>query len=751
MLVLYALTLFAGGGLLFLIQPMFAKMVLPLFGGAPAVWNTAMVFYQVLLLAGYLYAWAVRRWLAARQQVALHLVVLLLPLVALPIGPRDAWLPPSGSSPVPWLLAMLLAGAGLPFFVVSTTSPLLQAWFARTDHPAALNPYQLYAASNAGSMLALLAYPLLLEPRLGLRQQSQLWSWGYAGFALLAAACAASLLRGRTFVRGDVVVQAPPEPARVAARVTRTVRTRWVLLAFVPSSLMLSVTTYMSTNIAPLPLLWALPLALYLLTFIVAFSRQSLLPAATVRGWAPLVMLPLLTTVLADMTEPIMLLIALHVVAFTVVALACHATLAAELPAVESLPEFYLWLSVGGALGGVLNALVAPLLFTSILEYPLVLALAAFLLVDQVAPADGAVPAGLLARARAALRHPTRAVVNDVALPALLVVLVIALDPLVKWMDLGRPAVTRALVLFIPVLLCYLFTERPARLAIAMLALTSASRIFDRDRHLLVAERSFFGISRVMSTGDGRYHQLVHGAIAHGLQSRERGRRREPLSYYTERGPIGQLIRDRQSAGRLHRVAAVGLGAGSVACFRRPGEQWTFYELDESMLRIASDTSLFSFLHDCTPDAQVVLGDARLSLRSAPDASYDLIILDAYSADAIPVHLMTREALALYRRKLAPGGVVAMHLSNLYFELGPVAEALARDARMASLWREDVRLTTLDLAYGKSGSQWIVLGSPVSSLGGLVRDTAWKHLAIPPDAPVWTDDFSSTWRALRRR
>lgn len=750
LLVLYAITLFAAGGLLFLVQPMFAKMVLPLFGGAPAVWNTAMVTYQVLLLAGYLYAWGVRRWLPARRQLLLHLAVLAVPFATLPIGARASLVAPAGANPVPWLLAMLLVGVGAPFFVVSTTSPLLQAWFSRTDHPAALRPYQLYAASNAGSMLALLAYPLLLEPRLGLRAQSHLWSWGYAAFALLAALCAAALLRGRAFVRDDAVQAARAGHGGAPSGVTGAMRWRWVLLAFVPSSLMLSVTQYMSTNIAPLPLLWVLPLALYLLTFIVAFSRQSLLAAATVRGWVPLVVLPLLATILADMTEPIVPLIALHLVVFAVMALACHGTLAAEVPPVEALTEFYLWLSVGGALGGLVNALVAPLLFDSVMEYPLVLALGTFLLLDRTA--DDAVPQeSVWTRLRATLARPSRTVVNDLALPALLLVLVIALDPLAKWMDLGRPAVTRLMALVIPMVLCYLFVERPARLAIGMLALTSASRIFDADRHLLLAERSFFGIVRVTATGDGRYHQLVHGAIAHGLQSRDRGRRREPLSYYTERGPIGQLIRDRQAAGRLHRVASVGLGSGSLACYRRPGEQWTFYELDATVLRIARDTAMFSFLHDCAPDAPVVLGDARLSLRDAPDSTYDLIILDAYSADAIPVHLMTREALALYRRKLAPGGVVTFHLSNLWFELGPVAESLARDARMASLWREDVRLSALDLAYGKSASQWIVLGSPASSLGGLVRDTAWKRLAIPSDAPVWTDDYSSTLTALRRR
>ena len=750
MLVLYAITLFVAGALLFLVQPMFAKMVLPLFGGAPAVWNTAMVFYLVVLLAGYLYAYAVRRWLPARAQGVLHLALLVLPFLALPIGARAGWVPPSGANPVPWLLAMLVAGVGAPFFVVSITSPLLQAWFARTDHPAAANPYQLYAASNAGSMLALLAYPLWLEPRLGLAQQSRFWSWGYAGFACLAAVSAVAMLRSGAVVRADTLqVETVDGQGRTSGAVTAAQRLRWVVLAFIPSSLMLSVTTYMSTTIAPLPLLWVVPLAIYLLTFIVAFSKQSILPLTVVRGRIPLLVLPLLATILADMTDPIRLLLALQLAAFAVVAMASHGLLAEERPAVESLTEFYLWLSVGGALGGVLNALVAPLLFSSLTEYPLVLVLAAFLLVER--EGTEAHTDTIFARLRGALARPTRAIILDVALPALLVLLVILVDPFVAKLDLGRPAVTRFFTLFLPMVLCFAFVERPARLAIGMLALISASAIFDRDRHVLVTTRSFFGVTRVTSTGDGRYHQLVHGAISHGLQSRVPARRREPLSYYTEKGPIGQLIRDRQAAGRLQRVASVGLGAGSLACYRRPGETWTFYELDDAILTIARDTALFTYLHDCAPDSRVVIGDARLSLRDAPDASFDLIILDAYSADAIPVHLMTREALVLYRRKLAPGGVVAMHLSNLYFDLAPVAEALARDARMASLWREDVRLTSEDLANGKSGSQWIVLGSPAASLGGLVKDTAWKRLSIPANAPVWTDDYSSTLRALRQR
>ena len=738
---LFAVTLFLAGAMLFLVQPMFARMVLPLFGGSPAVWNTAMVFYQVTLLAGYLYAHGSRRWLSARQQVALHVIVLALPLLLLPIGILQAWIPAGGENPVPALLGLLLVGAGLPFFVVSSTSPLLQSWFSRTDHASASQPYALYAASNAGSMLALLGYPFLIEPRLALDAQSRLWSLGYGALALLIAGCALPLWRaaGRAPVRSNAPTM--DDETRPLVVLTWPRRLRWVMLAFVPSSLMLSVTMYMSTNIAPLPLLWVIPLAIYLLTFTVAFASRRMVSQVVLRRLLPFVLLPLLIAILVDASQPIRPLIALHLAAFGVVALLCHGALADDVPEAALSTEFYLWLSVGGALGGVFNALIAPTIFSSVLEYPLVLALAAAVIVPRrTAASDPTIGdrAG-----------PDRKRTLDIALPIALGAVVLLLDVLVRQLGITSEALTRLLTFGVATMLCFGFAERPIRFGLGIAAITIVSQAVTRNANLLYAERSFFGVSRVQRSLDKRYHQLVHGNISHGSQSLDSTRRREPLTYYTASGPAGKLIRDRQTADALRRVAVVGLGAGSLACYRKPGEEWTFFEIDPVVLRIARDPRFFSFMRDCVPDASVVLGDARLSLAASADRSFDLLVLDAYSGDAVPVHLITREALALYRRKLAPGGVIAMHVSNLYFDLAPIVAALARDAGMVSHLNDDARLTQAQHAAGKLESEWIVLSEPGTDLRSLLADPTWTRQVGSADRRVWTDDFSSTLSALR--
>lgn len=738
---LFAVTMFVAGAMLFLVQPMFARMVLPLFGGSPAVWNTAMLFYQVALLAGYLYAHGSRRWLTARQQVTVHLIVLVLPVLVLPIGIARSWIPAGGENPVPALLGLLLVGAGLPFFVVSSTSPLLQSWFARSDHPSASQPYALYAASNAGSMLALLGYPFLIEPQFALVQQSRLWSLGYGALALLIAACALQLWR----VAGRVPTHEVPAAA-VTAHASRATlswprRLRWVTLAFVPSSLMLSVTMYMSTNIAPLPLLWVIPLAIYLLTFTVAFASRRIVSQALLRRVLPFVLLPLLIAILSDASQPIKPLIALHLAAFAIVALLCHGALADDVPDAGLATEFYIWLSVGGALGGVFNALIAPQLFDSVLEYPLVLALAAAVIVPR-----GGAPS---AEPRDVLRAPDRARALDVALPIALGALVFLLDVGVRQFGISSEALARLLTFGVTTMLCFAFAERPLRFGLGIAAITIVSQNVTRSTNLLYAERSFFGVSRVQRTVDGRYTQLVHGNISHGSQSRDPAREQEPLTYYTASGPAGKLIRERQAAGVLRHVAVVGLGAGSLACYRRPGETWTFYEIDPVVLRIARDPRFFSFMQTCVPDARVVLGDARLSLAGAQDHSFDLLVLDAYSGDAVPVHLITREALALYRRKLVPGGVIVMHVSNLYFHLAPIVADLARDAGLVSYLNDDARVTPEQQREGKLESEWIVLSEPQTDLRSLLADSSWQRQRPPAARRVWTDDFSSTLSALR--
>jgi hypothetical protein len=732
-LILFGGTIFVGAALLFLVQPMFARMALPLLGGAPAVWNTAMVFYQAILLAGYAYAHVTTRWLGARRQAVLHLLVLLLPLLVLPIALPAGWTPPGNTSPLPWLLGLLAVAVALPFFVVSATSPVLQAWFAATGDRTGPDPYVLYAASNLGSMLALLAYPALVERLFRLETQSQLWAWGYGGLVLLAAGCAVALRRaGRAGAGPPGPAARPDPPAREGTDrpVTPARRIRWVVLAAVPASLMLSVTTYLSTDIAAIPLLWIVPLAIYLLTFTFVFGRRRLVPHRVWVELLPVALLPLVLVLVARANEPLTLVIPTHLVTFFVGAMVCHGELAQDRPDPRRLTEFYLWLAVGGVVGGAFTALLAPLLFTNVLEYPLVLALLPL----------------LPSRSPSAWQGRTRQVL-DVVLPLGLGVLTVGLIVGLERFGRGPEAIGPAVGLL--TLLCLTFWRRPVRFALGLGALLVAGSVYrGEEGQLLFAERSFFGVSRVSVSPGGDYHMLMHGTTLHGMQSLSPARRREPLTYYHPDGPLGQLLVEAEGLRPRRRVAVVGLGAGSVACYGTPEQQWTFYEIDPTVLRIASDPRFFTFLRDCPPKVFVILGDARLTLARAPDAAYDLIILDAYSSDAPPLHLLTLDAVRLYLAKLAPGGVLALNISNRTLALEPVIGTIARTAGLVARTRNDRRVDAAERLAGRVESQWVAMARRPEDLGALRDDPRWPDAADSDLAP-WTDDFASLLSALR--
>jgi spermidine synthase len=734
-LILFGATIFVGAGLLFLIQPMFARMALPLLGGAPAVWNTAMVFYQAVLLVGYAYAHVTTRWLGPRRQAGLHVAVLLLPLVALPIALPAGWSPPGDTSPVPWLLALLAVAVGLPFFAVSATSPVLQAWFAATEHRAARNPYVLYAASNVGSLLALLAYPLIVERLLHLKAQSRLWAWGYGGFVVLAAACAIVLWRARTgraeeLGRDSTAIPPPGVGLDGADRpVTLARRARWVALAAVPSSLMLSVTTYLSTDIAAIPLLWIGPLAIYLLTFALVFGRRRLVPHRVWVELLPVALLPLVLVLVARANEPLALVIPTHLVVFFVAAMVCHGELAQDRPDPRHLTAFYLWIAVGGVLGGAFTALVAPRVFNSVLEYPLVLALLPL----------------LPARPASAWQGRSRRLL-DVVLP--LGLGVVAAELILMLERSGRTESVGPAVGLL-VLVCLTFGRRPLRFALGLAALLLAGTLHHGEEgQLLFAERSFFGVSRVTRTRDGQYQMLLHGTTLHGMQALAPERRREPLTYYHAMGPLGQVFPALDAQAPRRAIAVVGLGAGSVACYGKPGQRWTFYEIDPTVFRIARSPRFFTFLRDCPPKQFVILGDARLTLARAPDSTYDLIVLDAYSSDAPPLHLLTLDAVRLYLTKLAPGGVLVLNISNRHLVLEPVVGAIARAAGLVARTRSDPDVAAAERLAGKVESQWVVMARRAEDLGALVDDPLWKAPAAPPALAPWTDDFASLLTAF---
>ncbi len=815
MLPLFALTLFASSTLLFLVQPMFAKMVLPLLGGSPGVWNTCILFFQAALLAGYAYAHAAHGWLGTGPRLFLHLGLLLLAFLALPIG-VGGWSPAQEANPIPGLLWLLLLTVGLPFFVVSTSAPLLQRWFAATDHPAARDPYFLYAASNLGSMVGLIGYLVVLEPNLALAEQSRVWTAGYGLLVVLTAACALAVMRAR---RGGVetasdgeatarespagtIAASPPEgpdidspPGQsVAGGVPRVRgwalkrpamgeageapgasdaphesggraraalhplevrgvqidtlpanppadplpllrRLRWVALAAAPSSLMLGLTTYVTTDLATVPLLWVLPLVLYLFTFMAAFARRSLLPPVLFLRLLPI--LALVQAVMLSETQlPLQWQLGLHLLTFFCAAMVCHGELARDRPPAEHLTVFYLLMSAGGCLGGLFNALIAPQIFNSVTEYPLAL-VAAFLLCPPRARRRET-PESAAARAR--FRR------SDLLWPALLGALALLALIAAHHFRIPEGWQGKAVLLGALCLACFVFVERPVRFGLGLGALLAALALDPGElREELHRERSFFGVHRVTVNAWNGAHELYHGTTLHGMLEWQPAPKGEPLTYYTRSGPIGQVFGAHPPRPGGH-TAVVGLGIGTLAAYAPAGHRVTYYEIDPEVLRIASNPRFFTFLRDARARGaalDVVLGDARLTLADGPDAAYDQLAIDAFSSDAIPTHLLTREAVRLYVAKLAPRGLLALHISNRHLELSPVVAALAADAGLACRSRRDSKVD----ATHKS-SQRAVLARADRDFGALTRDPEWPPLRPDPRFRLWTDDYSNLLNVL---
>jgi len=716
-LVVYTAAIFTSAFLLFLVQPMFSRMVLPLLGGTPAVWNTCMLFFQAALLGGYLYAHLGAQRLGVRRQAAVHVVLLAVAALLLPVGVGGA-MPQGGQAPIPWLLWLMVTTVGLPFLVLSATGPMLQKWFAGTGHPSARNPYWLYGASNLGSMLALLGYPFVMEPRLRIAGQSWSWAIGYGVLAALVIGSAVLLWRAPA----GAVEEA--ETGETAAGDARPVATRerliWIGLAFIPSSLLLSVTTFITTDVSPMPLLWVVPLALYLLTFTVAFAARPLLPHRWVLAVQPFFIAALSMLLMYGWTRQPMVVIPLHLAGLFVTALVCHGELARRRPSVRHLTEFYLWIAVGGVLGGIFNVLVAPVVFTRTWEYPIVLTLACL---------ARPWPAGPVSRRRVI----TNLVRTAAFVFALLLVSRSGVPGISPNMQLAMAAVLLALV-------SAGLGRAPVWLAVCVGASLLIRTVFVlQDEETLLAHRSFYGRYTVVQVpNDGGYHALYHGSTLHGAQSLKPERRREPNTYYVRSGPLGRLFASRGVRPGPWRVAVVGLGTGTLAAYSNAGEEWTFYEIDPGIVSVARNPKYFSYLHDSPARIDVVLGDARLSMARAPRQRYDIILVDAFNSDAIPVHLLTREALGVYLDKLAPGGVVALHLSNRYLTLEPVVAALARERGLSA------RIGSAGTAgFMNSASSWAVVARSDADLGTMAADSFWRPLRNPRGIAPWTDDFSS--------
>ena len=724
-------TLFLSAFLMFLVEPMIARMVLPLLGGAASVWNTCLVFFQALLLCGYAYAHGSTSRLGPRPHAVVHVCLVLLPLLVLPIRLAGG-APPATENPVGWLLLALLTSIGLPFFVLSTSAAVLQKWYAATGDEGARDPYFLYAASNLGSFVALIAYPLVVERTLPLRQQAQVWTVGYAVLAVMTVVCAAAAWRSApapSLVEGPARHDEPDAVAGGGEAIAWGRRARWIVLAFVPSSLLMAVTSYMSTDVAAVPLLWIVPLSLYLLTFTVAFSPSASSARALAARLMPMAAIALALVLVAQMNKPLTLVIPLHLAVFTIVALVCHGELANDRPSPARLTEFYFWIALGGMLGGLFNALVAPVVFTGIAEYPLVLVLACLVR-----------PGAIGMAVRDSWRRDALFAVAVGGAAAVSVLVNNSFGSASRFLVLGAA---------VPALIAFSQQRRPLRFALCIaLLLLSGELVQSPFGRAVYATRTFFGVYRVRVDEQLHYRFMFHGSTLHGMQSLLPERRAASLSYFHASGPIGQVFANVPAAAAAGEVAVVGLGVGSLASYAGPAQRWVFYEIDPVVERIARNPAYFTYLSDCGARCRVTIGDARLSLVRARPQQFGVIILDAFSSDAIPIHLLTREALALYQSRLAPGGVIALHISNLHLSLSPVLGRLAQAEGLTALWQREPA-SAGSFADGKFPSEWMVLARDPRDLGRLTADPRWTAPQVQPSTPLWTDDFSNILSVLR--
>jgi hypothetical protein len=732
----FASAVFASALLMFAIQPMIAKALLPKLGGTPQVWNTCMVFFQTVLFAGYLHAHFTQIAVGLRRQAALHIAMASLALLTLPIALSPSSGTPDSAHPILWLLQALTLTVGAPLFVISTTAPLLQKWFAHTRHPAARDPYFMYAASNIGSLLALLGYPTVIEPRLDLAEQTRLWTIGFVAFTGLIGTC--FWLFWRDYTKTPIAAESRVSFAE-AQPVSGLLRLKWLALSFVPSSLLLGVTTYVTIDIAAVPLFWIVPLALYLLTFVLVFAGRRLIP----HNHALRAQAVLLTFVAVTMLKPGMVpwlwMLVMHLATFFITALVCHGELVRCRPDTAHLTEFYLWMSLGGMLGGMFNALFAPALFSSLQEYPLILVAACFL------------------RARADVNSKRQRRVDFTAPLAYTAALLLAIWG-ITLIDEGF-GVWRIAGLIIVLLGAGLtiisFSDRHIRFGLGIAATLASVPVLNLfgaladnplDRELLT-ERSFFGIHKVYRDDSRGFSVLMHGTTIHGAQSLNPQKALQPGSYYHTEGPFADLFEAMKGSLGSKPVAVVGLGAGAIACYGRAESHWTYYEIDPLVEKIARDERYFTFLRDCPPHVRVVIGDARLTLRDAPNSSYGLILVDAFSSDAIPTHLLTREAIAGYMQKLAPEGVLALHISNRHIDLAPVVGNLAVDAGLVG------RLSEFPKPEGKglnaAHAQLAVLAHKESDLGQIAASNLWGALPKQSQTRIWSDGYINILAAFK--
>ena len=696
---------------------MVGKMLLPYLGGAAAVWTTCVLFFQFMLLMGYVYAHVLARTAGVRKQIVTHAVILLVPLAFLPIQFNAVSSEALSLHPLPQLLALLIASAAIPFFVVSTTAPLVQNWLARTTHAASADPYFLYAASNAGSLAALIAYPFLVEPYLGVAVQSRLWFAGYAGLLLMFAITVAALYDRHWKPLTQTGTDRPDVKTRL----------HWTAAAFVPSGLMLAVTNHIASNVGSVPFLWLVPLALYLLTFIFAFARRFRFSSIRVSRLMPVILLGAFPLVAAGVVAPPglnWLVIGVHLLLLYCGALLCHARLAESRPAPQHLTEFYFWIALGGVLGGIFTATLAPAVFKTVLEYPILVAMLPFF-------------------------RPGRPEKPSWMISALLAAGIAAAWAILHFTHLDANSEAVALAHTALVFIGYKLKNQTRRFAwsfaVLMMGYSFILPGYIEGASRIYAARNFFGVKKVLEDPRAHLRKLLHGDTIHGIESTEPALAGQPLSYYYPGGSVSDVIEMMRSREGTQRLGVLGLGAGTMASYADAAHHVTFFEVDPSVEPIARD--YFTFIPRCGANCDIIIGDGRLELDREPDRSFDLLLLDAFSSDSVPTHLVSREALQMYLAKVKTDGVVLFHVSNRYLNVEKLASALAVDAGLVAYARFD---DAGDLKKaGKTSANHLVAARRIEDLKSLPTRPGWKRVNRPVDFKVWTDDYSNLLGLIR--
>jgi hypothetical protein len=752
LIVLFASTLFSSALLMFVLQPLFGKLLLPLLGGTPAVWNSCMVFYQSVLFLGYLYAHLLGTRLKSNHQIIIHLAVISLSFLALPVGLPENLIPPTESNPTFWLFSTLALAIGLPFFVLSTTAPLIQKWFAHVGHHDSHDPYFLYTASNTGSLVSLLSYPFLIEPNWGLNAQQSDWSIGYVVLCVLISLCGVMLwknlkhipqpYRATPFKGGErlkINSSFPPfEGGRGGCALELSLKTKfyWGALAFVPSSLLLGLTNFISTDIASVPLLWIIPLTVYLFSFVIVFSRWNDKSHAWFVRLQAIFLIPFVAYSFINPADlPYWMYLFFHVIAFFFAIMVCHGELAAQRPHSEHLTTYYLIMSFAGMLGGMFNTFVAPFIFNGIYEYPLMI-IAALLLRPSLK--------------KLSLPEIGMQLIDPILLLIIGVGIYFSVSNLTDYFD---GVVISLCVLTIAV---YFLRQRVVAYAGLMgVIISAAMSLHHAESHTLMQERTFFGVmavrESVLTDEKGQpetYHELFHGTTKHGAQRLIAAESKIPLTYYSRPSPMGQLFKTFDNVNADWNIGVVGLGAGALACYAKPSQTWTLYEIDPLVVDIAKNPAYFTYLSQCAPNAVSEIGDARLSIQNKPDGTFDLLMMDAFSSDAVPTHLLTREAIELYFKKLKPNGILAFHITNRHLLLKKVVSIHAEQMHLAALINEFKPQTDAPLIVA---TDWVVLAKNPETLKPLQTSQigSWQKMPLYFDMPAWTDDFTnivSIWK-----